>query len=1345
MRHRKRVVVVAILIIAILPLSFLALRIGSRHPAVQRAILSRIMPEVPGSVAIGGLELGLASVALTDVNVDLGERGSIVAPSVTVSVSYRELVARGFDLRRALSTVIVTDPTVVLVLGGDTEKGATSAPDSVILRKLGSFLPGYLGVSGATVVLEDRSSGQSVRLGPLDLLLERGEDGVARCCAGGTCLGSEGALKGDLVWDTAAADVTADLEISSGTITPDAPLPLRLPIDIESGTVSGTLHVEFRSGASPVVALAFELGNGTILLPENLGALGDVEASGRFDGRDLGVSLARASWKGAAITAEGTVDVPGALLRSAEVEARGAPVDSIAAVLGGAPVAVSGRADIDARVTGPLGAPDVSFTVAAQGLRVDGLDLASVRARGSSSPGGLVVDSLSAGVLGGEGLASGSLSFGDQAWGIVLRGEVRGLDAEEAASALGDTGWAGRVSLSGLDVRAGPGSLDVESLVTWDGLRRRSLALGGGAGGFMLRDDTLVATAASSGKELSISGQISGLRSAPVVDAECTLDGFAVDSLLVNPGRAPRVKASGLVHALGPLRDLVLDGEIRLEGSAGSGTVSIAGGVGEDESGRHGRFAVRAPDAVFRGRSVPVSGSIRVEGAHVVVDSLAFGTIGRATFDLDLREPRPIRGSLVVSGADVREVLPIVTGDEPPEQLAGLVFASMSVGGSLGNPLATLQLQVGNASALGVSGLDAALVASLRDSVVDVEELGLSEHGTRVASASGTIGPRGRLALRGSGEGIPGPLLGGDSKTRFDATVGVGGTAQSPTFDATIEARTGSFLGVGFDGLDARITGARGDVAIDRFRLERRGRYTVSASGRVPYSALRQSRSGAEGSFTIEVDGDPLSFLTELVPLADRVDGRGTLRAEIVGARGHVSLASARLSETADRVRPSALLEEMRDVTIDVVVEDGTVVTGTVEGTVGGHSIRLSSVRDAVVDGEPVPPLVAGGVDLGVLALSTDAEGVRGFIPGLMLPDDVGRIALSGKEGAPALLIGGPPERPLLWGEVGLSDVSFTYPLLATSGESPLGAGFLSRSAWSVRMTAGRNLWYWRPDVNLKLERGGFLDFQGVPSDGGLCVSGRVESRRGTITYANTDFDAWQVFVDFPLFCEPPRFYVEATTRVEDGTTITLTMDSYEDAFAVAAPGATLDESALTLASDSPEDDTQEKILSKLQYGVSFDLLASEEQAALERRRALEVVASQISGIVVKPLLSPVEGRLKRALGLDLVRVDVDFVEHFFSELDQWHAQEPTAEYQPFLADTRLTLGKYISRDWLLSYVGVAEAYERDFGDQRLGLRHELGIEYEVSRNTSLSMRVVYDPSLAGWDRRVSIENRYEF
>ncbi|MCK4409146.1 MAG: translocation/assembly module TamB domain-containing protein, partial [Candidatus Eisenbacteria sp.] len=394
-------------------------------------------------------------------------------------------------------------------------------------------------------------------------------------------------------------------------------------------------------------------------------------------------------------------------------------------------------------------------------------------------------------------------------------------------------------------------------------------------------------------------------------------------------------------------------------------------------------------------------------------------------------------------------------------------------------------------------------------------------------------------------------------------------------------------------------------------------------------------------------------------------------------------------------------------------------------------------------EGRELVPLTVGGVDLGVLALSTDARGVTANVPGLMLPDEFGRVVLSGKDGEHEFLLAGPSESPLLWGEVEFSDLSFTYPFIGSGGH---GFGdLMSDSEWSLRMTAGRNLWYWRADANLNVERGSGLDFLGVPSEHSMCVSGRVTSTRGTVTYLHTEFAVREVSVEFPGFCEQPRFHVDAETRVADGTIISLSMHATEGVPALAMSGVTLDESALVLNSDSPDDNTPEKIMSKLQYGVSYDLLEAEEQAALERRRAVDLIGTQIGLRVARPLLAPIESRIRRNLNLDLVRIDIDFVEHFLSQLDMWTASEGTAQYVPNTLNTRMTLGKYISRDWLVSYLGVVESYEEDIGESALGLRSELGIEYEVSRNTSLSLRVVYDPALAGWDRRVSIENRYEF
>ncbi|MCK4679583.1 translocation/assembly module TamB domain-containing protein, partial [bacterium] len=550
-------------------------------------------------------------------------------------------------------------------------------------------------------------------------------------------------------------------------------------------------------------------------------------------------------------------------------------------------------------------------------------------------------------------------------------------------------------------------------------------------------------------------------------------------------------------------------------------------------------------------------------------------------------------------------------------------------------------------------------------------------------------------------------------------------------------------LGVPFDEFSAHVTSADGMVRVDPLVLERRGHYRAVVEGTVPYGVLRRDADAPDGTLTIDVDGNPLALLAEFTDLAESGPGSGTLNVVLVGNGESVTLASALLEARAERVVPTGLFERIDNVEVSVSIMDGAVVEGLVTGRIAGSAMRIRSVRGRVLDGRELPPLAAGGIDLGVLAVSTDARGVTANVPGLMLPDEFGRVALSGKDGEAEFLLAGPSENALLWGEMEFSDLSFTYPFIKSGGD---GIGdLLSDSEWSVRMKAGRNLWYWRPDANLNVERGSSLDILGVPSRHTLCVSGRVASTRGTVTYLHTEFGVRDVSVEFPAFCEPPRFHIDAETRVADGTVISLSVRTTEGIQALAASGVTLDESALVLSSDSPDDNTPEKIMSKLQYGVSYDLLEAEEQATMEHRRAVELVGTQLALRVARPLLAPIESRIRRNLHLDLVRIDIDFVEHFLLQLDMWNATEGMVQYVPNTLNTRMTLGKYISRDWMVSYLGVVEPYEEDIRQTAMGLRSEFGIEYEVSRNTSLSLRVVYDPTLAGWDRRVSIENRYEF
>jgi len=1342
MRHRKWVVVLAIIVVAVLPLSYLGLRVATRHPAVKRAVLSRILPRAEAEISIGELEIGLASLRFGDAVIDLERGGSVTIPAASLSLSYRKLLTSGFRLERSLTSAILRDPRLDLVLRPADED--TLAVGGLDPAAIAEALPDYLGVSGGSVSVLDAASGRRFEATQIDLELLRGAE---RAIEGSAVAGfgtDGGSASIDLRWDAAAESLWLGGEIVELDLADGLPLPGEPPVDAERGRLHATFEASLPSAGSWRPAGSFALRDAVFHAPSVGLRVEDVACDGGFDGGEIAVDAVRGLWNGAAWHGACVLSLSESEILSASVTLLEGDAERLASLVLADSVDLSGRVDLSLDASGALDGPVIRLGLESERLTFRGTDIASLRASGVARVDEVILEEVAASVLGGTAAVRVELerNGGGGGWSARVEGAASDLGVADVAGLAGHTGAAaGALDLRDLAVAIGPGGLRAESLVEW---RRASLGgarLGSGVGGVVIDgDDTSLALESSLGCRVSV--WVGGRGEEAAIDGTIELAGVRPDSL-VAPGAArwiPDLALDGSIEIRGPLSSAEVGGALAFEGARAAGACGLDGTIrlaGPVVLG----VVIDSDDAVVSGVPVPFEAEVALEDSALSISDVRVGSIGTAEAAFDLGSPGGVQAGLVVSEAPLADVLALTLGEEVSPAVEGLVFASVSIGGTRDRPTGTAQLQVWSGSAAGVEDLDAAIVARLDGKRIEIPEVVLRRGSEPVLEGGGRAFVDGDLEIALAGQGLPGPLLGGGPDTRFDLEIGVGGRIDAPTFDASVRSFGGEFLGVPFDRFDARVTGARGVVSVDPLGLEKEDSYRVAASARLPVSAFDEG--GDSGSIAVDVAGDPVALLASLWDVGASAGGSGRLTAHLAGGRDGFSVVRGTIDARADVLEPGGLFDAIEDVGIAAEIADGFVVSGRLEGRVADGALVIESRRAVTRDGVMLPPLSIAGLDVGVLAISTGEEGVEASVPGLMLPDEFGDIVLRGLDGSPEFLVAGPEDLPRLIGEIEYSNMSFTYPFIESEDGGP--GDLLSGADWEIDMKAGRNLWYWRPDAEMRIERDSALRFRGAPSEETLCLSGRVESTEGTVTYVNNDFDVSEAFVEFPPFCEPPRFYVEAATRVDDGTEITLSLNSFETVFTAAAPGAPLDESAVILASDSPDDRTQVEILTKLQYGVSTEMLAGEEQAAMERRRALEVVAAQIGGRVVRPLLSPVEARLRRQLRLDLVRFDIDFVEHFVSQVDQWRAQEGASEYVPFLANSRITLGKYFARDWLISYVGVAETYEEEIGDQRLGLRNELGIEYEVSRNTSLSLRVVYDPSIADWDRRIAIENRYRF
>jgi len=1351
MRHRRWVLILAVILLGIIPATLVALRLATRRPAVRSALLSRFVPSIEGTIDVGDLEVGGASVRFTDVRISLEDGSSLVLPSGSASVSYREFIAHGFDLGSSLSTLILSDPFITVEVGGspedpgatDIETTGTSEAVDLLMRSL----PDYLGVSGGTLIVLDRSTGRSLEIGGVDLLLERTAEGDLDGRAGGAIM-SDGAsnLAAQIRLTEDGLSVMGHIE--DARISPDVYLPLPDTVAALAGVVSAGFHIRAAAGEDVSLRIDTTLTDAAF----EIGGTDTVEGvAGSFAYEDGRVSIERIDgrWRGAGLSVHGgELDLDSGALRDLRVEATGVPAGVVREMGGEDLPVLEGRISLTAELQGNMSSPDASVTIASQHLVVAGVPADDIAAVGRYRNGTVEIQQARAALLGGAVTAKGTLAAGDRTSEpfVELRGSVSSIDL----AALGALGWAdaltGTASLSDIVLMSRGGRSSGELLLSYDNVRYGEIALGSGAGGLLVRDEKAYVTLSSPEMGYGISGDVELGGEGHRIDGDIQLSGLRGDSLVAGPaGRYLPLKLDGPIHVSGSIPEVDIDGIVGLTAAEAAATIRVTGRGRSGGSGTELALMLESDDAAARGVDLPFAADLSVSPAALTLSRFEAAGFVEASGTLTLGGTPGLRLSAVFSEAPAKSAYRLATGEVAPASLSGLAFMSASVRGPIGDLEGSMQLQLARASIGDVSDLNAVLVAGLAGGVLDIREATIEHGDTEILRADGSVELGGAVTLAIHGDGIPGPLMGGDESTRFSLAMGVDGTIDSPTFDCRMQSERGEFLGVPFDRFLARASAAGGDISLDQLTLDREGSYRVRATGRAPLAAVVAPDGSAEGELTLEVEDDPIALIGALTGVVEDATSSGRMVLHFVGDRESFALVRGEVDARATRVRAAGIFDELRDVAFSANIVDGYLAEGRITAAVDGRAIEITSRRSVQVEGRTLEPLVAGGVDVGVLAVTTDERGVGVSIPGLMEQGDVGRAAARGRGDVGALFVAGPAEHPILWGTITFSDMSFTYPF-STSSDSPLSGDFFSRAEWSLTLNAGRNLWYRRSDANLKIDRGTGLDFAGVPEDHTFCVAGRASSSRGTITYLNADFDVRTAFIDFPSFCEPPRFYIEGTTRTSDGTEITLSVVAEEQAgAALAGTGTPFDESTVLLRSDAPEDVTREDVLARLTYGSNRESLEEEDIATLERRRAIEVVASQVGVMVVRPLLSPVEGRLKRALGLDLVRIDVDFVEHFLYQIDQWRAQEGADRYQPFLADSKLTLGKYFAHNWLLSYQASAAAYEASVGRQSIGAQHEFGIEYEVSRNTSLSLKAVYDPTLDGWDRRVSIENRFRF
>jgi hypothetical protein len=709
----------------------------------------------------------------------------------------------------------------------------------------------------------------------------------------------------------------------------------------------------------------------------------------------------------------------------------------------------------------------------------------------------------------------------------------------------------------------------------------------------------------------------------------------------------------------------------------------------------------------------------------------------------------------------------------------GALNALVELDGSFSQPTVSGDAHISSGVVRGIPGYWANARCVTTDSVYNLEQFELGRDVNALLRATGTMVRRSgayRLAAAGLDvdvqtliETIIGKQKLVSGKGNLSAELRGGDIPRQLMVKADI--RNGSLATIEFDraGLAMRITDIGGEephLILDSMMVDW-GEVHGSARGSAALSGNR------ECSFMFNAEGRLLELLPRATGFFSQPAGNGSFNAMVGGTLDSPTIRAARLTLNGGSVRFADVIKRMDDVTIDLAVDSaGRLNIKRFTGKVGGRSFRLGNRFP--LPGDTTSTIKIGDIGLGILQFSTDEDGVWMVIPSLMDRGWGGYISFAGQNGKDVFEFRGPTERLTAVGAIGLYNTTITFPFLSGGRQpSPFVKSLLAlleRMRWDARVIPEQNCRYIREvsglsdipvleevkhrlssnlfDVDIKIyvdlrlddETDGLL-FTGSLKDT-LHVAGDLTSTRGSVEYLDMNFNVDEVGVIFNPADIEPVFYGGASTSVVYPDSIQRTVRMVITDRASMEHANTQIKNAgrlqgvrwdnMTFALTDEQGNSQEKILGVL--GYSLDNL-SQKVPWLSSKLVTNATP-------LRKWTRALERGVERFLGLDRVDIETPVAgnilqRELYAQSDSTLVSRAQYSYLTTLDRSRVTVGKYLTRDLYLSYTGSVMS-ETAYNVTRLGMVHEWDILLHLSRvtsNLSLDYRFQYS-SLAREVRR---------
>ncbi|TKJ39811.1 hypothetical protein CEE37_11075 [candidate division LCP-89 bacterium B3_LCP] len=590
------------------------------------------------------------------------------------------------------------------------------------------------------------------------------------------------------------------------------------------------------------------------------------------------------------------------------------------------------------------------------------------------------------------------------------------------------------------------------------------------------------------------------------------------------------------------------------------------------------------------------------------------------------------------------------------------------------------------------------------------------------------------------------------------AAASVQGAISQPEINVDVVMSSGHIYKIPFERLAAKAqlnSDTHHHFKLTEFHLKQAPDLTLEGDGYLPFG-----NTPLHLNFTL--NGNILKIPNLIESSIHVSEGQGKIEVELEKLNDQLSIKSAHLSIDKGLMRFSDVVDEIRNIYVDIKLRQNQVHIEGFSGEVDDQWLRLSNYfTEAEYDSLQHLYFPAVDLDLGVIGLETGGRGLNARIPSLMPSGVKGYLKFEGKEGKPVFLFAGPVDNPLFMGKIRVAGTIITYPLPpAKQAPSPFVRGVLAvlnSAQWDVEIQPERDNRYTKAistanetvlltgvsdllttvDVNLNVSPGlSNLKAHGCLEKNDFGFLGSVVSTRGTIEYLDMRFNVERFAFDFDLHDLLPWVEGRGSTVYIDSMGISrnvyLTLYVVDPITGERKSRGRWGDFIFIIEDDAGS--SQEQILAAMGY--------SPEQI---QDKMTSISGMIISDAVMRRWIRPIERELESMLNMDFIRLQPTIAQHFLEA--QVLGVDPELEEgidwgSYFLRQSQFSVGKYLSNDVFLTYTGRWDTGINARDERRYGFMHRWALEYRmspVSNKLVLNLGYEYDTLENLRDQEVSL------